>query len=131
MITCSHRVEALAISGLPLVERGDDVPALVAGALRAAGLSIAHGDVIVVTSKLLSRAEGRFVDLPGVEPLAVPVDAGAHLIDVGLRLAQRALEVALLGLEGGDGVAQPGVTLLELVEFRVLGEAPASVLEPR
>ncbi len=68
MITCSHRVEALAISGLPLVERGDDVPALVAGALRAAGHSIADGDVIVVTSKLLSRAEGRFVELPGVEP---------------------------------------------------------------
>ena len=69
--------------------------------------------------------------MPGVEPLAVPVDAAAYLIDVCLRLAQRALEVALLSLEGGDGVAQPRVTLLELVELRVLGEPPAAVLEPR
>ena len=79
--------------------------------------------------QVLQLAGGR--DLPGVEPLAVPVDAAAHLIDVCLRLGQRALEVALLGLEGGDGVAQPRVTLLELIEFRVLGEAPAPVLEPR
>lgn len=54
--------------GLPLVERGDDVAGIVAGALMAAALSVVDGDVIVVTSKLLSRAEGRFVELPRVEP---------------------------------------------------------------
>jgi coenzyme F420-0:L-glutamate ligase / coenzyme F420-1:gamma-L-glutamate ligase len=68
MITCSDRIEALAVPGLPLVGRGDDVPGLVARALATAGLSVADGDVLVVTSKLLSRAEGRFVELPRVEP---------------------------------------------------------------
>ena len=70
--------------------------------------------------QVLQFAGGR--DLPGVEPLAVPVDAGANLIDICLRLGQRALEVALLSLERGDGVAQLRVTLLELIELRVLGE---------
>ncbi len=43
---------------------------LVARALVAAGLSVVDGDVLVVTSKVLSRAEGRFVELPRVEPSA-------------------------------------------------------------
>ena len=68
MITCSHRLEALSVPGLPLVGRGDDVPTLVVRALAEAGLVVADGDVIVVTSKVLSRAEGRFVELPRVEP---------------------------------------------------------------
>jgi coenzyme F420-0:L-glutamate ligase / coenzyme F420-1:gamma-L-glutamate ligase len=68
MITCSHRLEAVAVPGLPLVERGDDVPGLVIGALDRARLSLVDGDVLVVTSKVLSRAEGRFVEVSRVEP---------------------------------------------------------------
>jgi coenzyme F420-0:L-glutamate ligase/coenzyme F420-1:gamma-L-glutamate ligase len=67
MITCSDRLEVLTVPGLPMVERGDDVPALVARALVASGLSLVDGDVLVVTSKILSRAEGRFVELPRIE----------------------------------------------------------------
>jgi coenzyme F420-0:L-glutamate ligase/coenzyme F420-1:gamma-L-glutamate ligase len=90
MITCSHRLEVLAVPGLPLVERGDDVPALVARALRAAELAVADGDVLVVTSKLLSRAEGRFVDLHGVEPSARAIELGRQV-----RKDPRAIELIL------------------------------------
>jgi coenzyme F420-0:L-glutamate ligase/coenzyme F420-1:gamma-L-glutamate ligase len=68
MITCSHRLEAFAVPGMPLVERGDDLPAVVARALAIAGIAVVDGDVLAVTSKLLSRAEGRFVELPRIEP---------------------------------------------------------------
>jgi coenzyme F420-0:L-glutamate ligase / coenzyme F420-1:gamma-L-glutamate ligase len=90
MITCSHRLEVLAVPGLPLVERGDDVPALVARALGAAELAVADGDVLVVTSKLLSRAEGRFVDLHGVEPSARAIELGRQV-----RKDPRAVELIL------------------------------------
>ena len=90
MITCSHRLEVLAVPGLPLVERGDDVPALVARALGAAELAVADGDVLVVTSKLLSRAEGRFVDLDGVEPSARAIELGRQV-----RKDPRAVELIL------------------------------------
>jgi coenzyme F420-0:L-glutamate ligase/coenzyme F420-1:gamma-L-glutamate ligase len=79
MITCADRLEALAVPGLPLVGRGDDVPALVWRALEAAGLSVADGDVLVVTSKLLSRAEGRFVELPHVVPSARAIELAAQV----------------------------------------------------
>jgi coenzyme F420-0:L-glutamate ligase/coenzyme F420-1:gamma-L-glutamate ligase len=77
MITCSDRLEAMAIPGLPLVGRGDDVPALVWRALVGAGVTVQDGDVLVVTSKLLSRAEGRFVELPRVEPSARAIELAA------------------------------------------------------
>jgi coenzyme F420-0:L-glutamate ligase/coenzyme F420-1:gamma-L-glutamate ligase len=77
MIACGDRLEVLAVPGVPLVGRGDDVPAIVSRALASASMRPADGDVIVVTSKLLSRAEGRFVELPSVEPSARAIEIGA------------------------------------------------------
>jgi coenzyme F420-0:L-glutamate ligase/coenzyme F420-1:gamma-L-glutamate ligase len=68
MIACADRIEVLAVPGVPLVAPGDDVPAIVSRALTTAGMAPKEGDVIVVTSKLLSRSEGRFVDLTSVDP---------------------------------------------------------------
>jgi coenzyme F420-0:L-glutamate ligase/coenzyme F420-1:gamma-L-glutamate ligase len=90
MITCSHRLEVLALPGLPLVERGDDVPALVARALGAAALSVTDGDVLVVTSKIVSRAEDRFVELPRIKPSARAMDLAREV-----RKDPRAVELIL------------------------------------
>ncbi|MSP60232.1 MAG: coenzyme F420-0:L-glutamate ligase [Myxococcales bacterium] len=65
-IHCSERLEVIAVPGVPLVERGDDLAALFRAALDGAGIALRDGDVLVITSKVLSRAEGRFVDLPRV-----------------------------------------------------------------
>ncbi len=48
--------EVIGVEGLPEVRPGDDVAALVAGAVE-----LRDGDIVVVTSKLLSKAEGRLV----------------------------------------------------------------------
>ncbi|MES1972531.1 MAG: coenzyme F420-0:L-glutamate ligase [Pseudomonadota bacterium] len=47
---------------------GDDLAALLAAALRSAGLELQRFDILVVTQKIVSKAEGRFVDLAGVVP---------------------------------------------------------------
>ena len=61
-------LEVLGIEGFPEVRPGDEldrmVPAVVAGDLRS-------GDVLVVTHKIVSKAEGRLVDLGTVEPSAL------------------------------------------------------------
>jgi coenzyme F420-0:L-glutamate ligase/coenzyme F420-1:gamma-L-glutamate ligase len=49
-----NRLEVLAPDGVPEVRAGDDLAALV-----LAGLTLADGDVVVVTSKVVSKAEGR------------------------------------------------------------------------
>jgi coenzyme F420-0:L-glutamate ligase/coenzyme F420-1:gamma-L-glutamate ligase len=66
--SCGPRLEVFAVPGVPLVRAGDDLPEVAARALDAAGIALGDGDVVVVTSKVVSRAEGRFVDLATVEP---------------------------------------------------------------
>jgi coenzyme F420-0:L-glutamate ligase/coenzyme F420-1:gamma-L-glutamate ligase len=91
MIECSDRLEAFAVPGLPIVERGADVPALLASALEAASLRLEPGDVLVVTSKILSRAEGRFAALASVSPsseafaLAARVGKDPRVVELILR----------------------------------------------
>ena len=54
----SDRLEVLAVPGIPEVRPGDDVAALIAAAFP----DVRDGDVLVVTSKIVSKAEGRFAD---------------------------------------------------------------------
>ncbi|MFI6574436.1 coenzyme F420-0:L-glutamate ligase [Nocardiopsis sp. NPDC050513] len=56
-MTDDIRVRGLA--GMPEVRPGDDLTALVADAVAASGTPLADGDVLVVTSKIVSKAEGR------------------------------------------------------------------------
>jgi coenzyme F420-0:L-glutamate ligase/coenzyme F420-1:gamma-L-glutamate ligase len=66
-IHCAERLVLSALTGIPIVEPGQDVPALICAALERCGISPATGrDVVVVTSKVLSRAEGRFVRLADI-----------------------------------------------------------------
>jgi len=56
-------VELLSVTGLPEVAPGDDLAVLIAGAI-----DLVDGDIVVVTSKIVSKAEGRVVDLVDVTP---------------------------------------------------------------
>ncbi len=64
------RVEAIALPGMPLVQPGDDLAALIRAALARAGLALEDGDVLVVAQKIVSKAEGRLVRLDTVAPSA-------------------------------------------------------------
>lgn len=55
---------------MPHVQPGDDLARLIVASLQSADLALQSGDVLVVTSKLVSKAEGRFVDLDTVTPSA-------------------------------------------------------------
>ena len=67
-ISCDERLALTALPGLPWVQPGDDVAALIAAGLQRSVITLQDGDVLAVTSKILSRAEGRFVDLATVVP---------------------------------------------------------------
>jgi len=61
----------VGLPGLPEVEAGDDLVALVVQAVRRAPLEVAAHDVFVITQKVVSKAEGRLVRLDTVEPSAI------------------------------------------------------------
>ena len=78
------------LAGVPVVREGDDVARLVGDAIEAADIAPADFDVVVVTQKIVSKAEGRRVRLSDVEPspraleLAASLDKDARMIEVVL-----------------------------------------------
>jgi len=78
------------LEGLPLVQPGDDLPALLGDALDGAGLRPADGDVLVVAQKIVSKAEGRLRRLADV----VPSPRALELAEV-VRKDPRLVEVVL------------------------------------
>ena len=61
-------LQIFGLPGLPEVEFGDDLAALSLRAAADAGTPLQSGDVLVVTSKIVSKAEGRTVQLDDIEP---------------------------------------------------------------
>ena len=82
------RLELLAIPGLPMIKAGDDLPALLAEGFQRAGLVPQKGDVLALAQKIVSKAEGRSVDLATVTPspraiaLAAEVQKDPRLVEL-------------------------------------------------
>src|SRR3984957_7168993 len=93
----SARLEIFAIPGLPMVRAGDDLPSLIADAAAAAGMILRDGDVVVIAQKIVSKAEGRTVDLATVTPteeaiaLATTVGKDPRIVQVVLSESVRAV----------------------------------------
>lgn len=93
------RLALTALPGIPLVSPGDDLVSLILDGLRRADLSLEAGDVLVVTQKIVSKAEGRLVYLPEVAPsaqamhLAEETRKDPRLVEVILRESRRVLRV--------------------------------------
>ena len=88
------------LAGLPLIEAGADLAGLVSAALRAAGRAPDGGEVIAVAQKVVSKAEGRLVDLATVVPspeaqaLAARADKDPRVAELILRESRRIVRVA-------------------------------------
>ena len=63
-------ISLVPLEGIPEIRPGDDLAEMIAAALAAAGIGLTDDDVLVVTQKVVSKAEGRVVDLSTVEPRA-------------------------------------------------------------
>ena len=84
-----------AITGVPLVRPRDDLAGLLISACERSALIPADGDILVVAQKVVSKAQGRYVDLAGVVPsaraqqLAAEVNKDPRLVEVILRESRR------------------------------------------
>jgi coenzyme F420-0:L-glutamate ligase/coenzyme F420-1:gamma-L-glutamate ligase len=95
------RVEAIALDGIPEIVAGDDLSRLIGDAIeRTPGLlPLRPDDVLVVTQKIVSKAEGAVVDLTTIEPRPEAVefaeqwDRDPRQIEVVLREARRVVRM--------------------------------------
>ncbi|NPA91222.1 MAG: coenzyme F420-0:L-glutamate ligase [Chloroflexi bacterium] len=79
------------ITGLPMIQTGDDLASLIAQRIRAMGMTLKEGDVMVVAQKIVSKAEGRWVHLSQVTPSPQAVEL-ARLADKDPRLVELILQ---------------------------------------
>ena len=73
-------VDLRALPGIPMVKPGDDLATLIGEGLARGGLELRLGDVIVVAQKIVSKAEGRTVDLASVTPSPRAIELGAEVM---------------------------------------------------
>jgi coenzyme F420-0:L-glutamate ligase / coenzyme F420-1:gamma-L-glutamate ligase len=95
-----------AVSGVPPVQPGDDVAALLLAAMQSAGLAPVSGDVLVIAQKIVSKAEGRFVQLDAVHP-------GPQALQVAAKTGKDPRLVELI-LKESDEISRigPGVLIV-------------------
>ena len=88
-------LQLFGVPGLPEIEPGADLAAMIVAAAETAGTPLASGDVVVVTSKIVSKAEGRIVELADVQPSqfatdwSLPWDKDPAVTELVLREAKR------------------------------------------
>lgn len=98
------------LAGIPMVRPGDDLAALLFAALERARLHLVDGDIVVVCQKIVSKAEGRLVDLRTVTPspfahqLATQTDGkDPRVIEVILGETKR-----IVRMDGGHLIVETG-----------------------
>jgi coenzyme F420-0:L-glutamate ligase/coenzyme F420-1:gamma-L-glutamate ligase len=80
-----------AIPDVPTIDRGDDLFEVIVSSLARAEVELVDGDVVVIASKIVSRAEDRFVDLGSITPsqtarqLGEEVEKDPRLVELILR----------------------------------------------
>jgi coenzyme F420-0:L-glutamate ligase / coenzyme F420-1:gamma-L-glutamate ligase len=106
------KIEIMAIPDIPMIQPGDDLPAIIFERTQAANLIFEDHDVVVVTQKVVSKAEGRSVRLSQVEPspealeVAALVRKDARFVEVVLRESRgiMAMRPDLLVVENRLGI---------------------------
>ena len=102
-------ITAVALGGVPEVVPGDDLGAMLA---RAAPGDLAAGDVLVVSQKVVSKAEGRIARLADVVPSARAVGFAETLgkdprvveVVLGARATRLDPDAGVCELEGGGAL---------------------------
>src|SRR5215468_4064101 len=103
----SSAVEILAVPGIPLVCKDDDLVALIVEGLARGGIVPRGGDVFVLTQKIVSKAEGRTVDLATVEPSAEAIELAGN-VQKDPRLVELILSESVRVVR-----ARPGILIVE------------------
>ena len=112
-------VSIYPVPGLPEITRGAALAPLIVDGLGRLGLSLEAGDVVVVTQKIVSKAEGRVRSLGEVQPSARATEIGHRIgfdprhveviLDESVRVVREAPRVLITETRHGFVCANAGV----------------------
>ncbi|MDO8874692.1 MAG: coenzyme F420-0:L-glutamate ligase [Pseudolabrys sp.] len=75
----STELRLIALASIPQVRAGDDIASLTIASLQQSRLSLQHGDVLVIAQKIVSKAEGRMVNLANITPSPRALELASHV----------------------------------------------------
>jgi coenzyme F420-0:L-glutamate ligase/coenzyme F420-1:gamma-L-glutamate ligase len=125
-------IRLLPILGLPEFRAGDELARAIVEAARKSEIAFEHGDVLVIAQKIVSKVEGRIVDLSTIPPsqaaseLAAKLKKDARLVEVIVRESRRIVRsepVLIVETHHGFVCANAGVD-----QSNVPGDNNASLL---
>jgi coenzyme F420-0:L-glutamate ligase/coenzyme F420-1:gamma-L-glutamate ligase len=103
----SSAVEILAVPGIPLVRKDDDLVTLIGDGAARGGIVPRDGDVFVLAQKIVSKSEGRLVDLATVQPSTEAIEL-AGKVQKDPRLVELILSESVRVVR-----ARPGLLIVE------------------
>jgi coenzyme F420-0:L-glutamate ligase/coenzyme F420-1:gamma-L-glutamate ligase len=137
----SRRLTLTALAGLPLIEPGDDLAALIFAALRRTDITAEDGDILVVAQKVVSKAEGRIIDLSDITPspravaLASEVQKDPRLVELILSESSEVIrhrkDVLIVAHRLGYVMANAGVDQSNVAGGEGDGDGERVLLLPR
>lgn len=108
-----------ALPNIPLIQPGDSLPRIIIQALSQADIPLEDGDILVVSSKIISKSENRYIDLKTIAPsaeaqkLAEKVKKDPRLIELTLQnsvgISRAASHVLIVRHELGFTSANAGI----------------------
>jgi coenzyme F420-0:L-glutamate ligase / coenzyme F420-1:gamma-L-glutamate ligase len=95
------------LPGIPLIKSEDDLTEIILNGLEQAGINLEDGDILVLAQKIVSKAEGRMVNLAEVEPSSRAIGLG-ECTDKDPRLIELILQESRIILR-----TRPGTLIVE------------------
>ena len=99
----STQLSLQALADIPMIAEGDDLSCIIMDSLRASFTQLEDGDVLVLAQKIVSKAEGRMVDLKTVSPSPEAVELAGN-VSKDPRLVQLILNESSEVLRHREGV---------------------------
>lgn len=99
-MSTAARIDLLAVPGLPMIGEGDDLAGIICRHCAETDIGPRDGDIVIVAQKIVSKAEGRHVDLRNVVPssraieLAGTVGKDPRLVETILSESRRVVRSA-------------------------------------
>jgi coenzyme F420-0:L-glutamate ligase/coenzyme F420-1:gamma-L-glutamate ligase len=85
------------LQDIPMIKTGDDLAIIIKAGLEKSGITLENGDIVVLAQKIVSKAEGRWVNLASVHPsaraneLGVALEKDPRLVELVLRESRQIL----------------------------------------
>lgn len=127
-------IQIIGIKELPVIKKGDNLAELICSAAKKQGTPLQHGDIIVITHVIVSRAEGNTVNLDTVIPstfaktIAEQYGKDPALVEVVLRESKSIVRMdrGILITESKHGIvcANSGVDKSNVPEDRIVALLP-------